>query len=200
MHEPSPLILVVAALLVLGGPLLRASVRSKRRNRILAEARQFMESVQQRRALSPVPTALTLRPGEHAFYCAASVLRETRLVQLDQPHRAGTGLAGRLGLRRVGGHSVWVESSSRTGSGVLTVTNQRLVFVSRAMARSLLLDSIAQVDSDLNWVELELQDEPGRLRFRAANPLILAAIIRLCLQVDNPLDLADTTVHLTLVD
>lgn len=199
MIEPTPLTVAVTALLVLGAPVLRLSLRRRRWNRLLAEAQQFVERVQQRRALSPVPTAVALEPGEHAFYCAPSVFFETGLVQLN-PSLATSADAAQPaagGRRR---RPVWRPKRTRAVSGLLTVTNQRLVFEAPAQRRTVPLERMAHVASGLRRVELGLRGERNRLVFTAANPVILAAIIRLCGQADNPLDLADTTLRVTLMD
>lgn len=199
MLEPSPLTVAVAAVLVLGTPLLRLGLRRRRWNRLLAEAQQFVARVQQSRALSPVATGLALGPGEHAFYCAPSVFYETGLVQLKPKQGSSAGAA-----RAVGGawrrRPVWRQMRTGAVRGLLTVTNQRLVFEAPMQCRTVPLERMAHVASGLSRVELGLQGQRSRLVFTAANPVILAAIIRLCGQVDNPLDLADTTLRVTLVD
>lgn len=201
MIEPTPLTVSVAALLVLGVPLLRLGLRRRRWNRLLAEAQQFVERVQQQRALSPVATGLALGPGEHAFYCAPSVFYETGLIRLEakSPNPASASAhppARRWGWRR----PRWRQVRTRAVSGRLTVTNHRLVFEAPSERRTVPLERMAHVASGLKRVELGLQGERSRLVFTAANPVILAAIIRLCGQVDNPLDLADTTLRVTVVD
>lgn len=52
------------------------------------------------------------------------------------------------------------------------------------------------------FLELEVSVE-GRQKsmvFEAANPLILATIIRICCQADDPLDLSQTTLNVTFVE
>ena len=85
--------LLVIAILVTAIIAIVAVVSAKRRREkrasLLKQARDFVATVQQNRALPTVTTDIILKPGESAFYSTPSVLYETRAVRHYQAGHTG---------------------------------------------------------------------------------------------------------------
>jgi hypothetical protein len=167
----------------------RRREREQREGRahMFAEARAFAAGVQQRRALPTVATNIILKSGEVAFYSAPSVLYETRAV-------------GRHQLDSAGVRSTSTQQCRQIDTGRLTVTSKRLIFDGPGTDRILQLSKLVSVESDLTAVEVSAQGRQKSMFLTAANPLILALIIRICCQADDPRDLSQTTLDVTFVE
>jgi hypothetical protein len=138
---------------------------------MFAEARAFAAGVQQRRAVAVVGTNLILRGGEAAFYCEPSTLCEPR--------------AG--GWRLV-------------DSGSLAVTSGRLVFDGVRADRVLALKKIISVESLLDAVVVSVEGRQRSMLLSAANPCILALILRICCQAPDPRDLSHVELDVTFAE
>jgi hypothetical protein len=188
-------IAVVAGAAVVVLLIWRATARETRRRerdqqawraRMYADARAFAAAVQQKRVLPVVATNVILKPGEVAFYSAPSTLYETREVRHYQTDRAGARSLGSQQWRQI-------------DTGTLTITNKRLIFDGLANDRTVPLSKILSVHTDLMAIAVSVEGRRKGMVLDAANPLILAFILRLCCQVDDPRDLSQTELDVTFV-
>lgn len=177
-----------------------AAQHRKHKERLLAEARQFMQFVEDRKALMPAATSVILKSGETAFYSAPSALHETRAVRHYQSGSTGFRVAKGVYVGGTKGRSVSTQEWAQIDSGVLTVTNRRLIFDGGATDRVVALRKVVGVESSLRGVEVSVEGRQKSMVFGAANPLIVAAIIRICCQAEDPLDLSQTNLNVTFVE
>jgi hypothetical protein len=192
------LILIIIAMLIVRAT--RASEKREFRARLLAEARQFMADVQNAHVLPTVPADIILKAGESAFYAAPAVLYETRAVRHYQSGHAGFRVAKGVYIGATSGCSLSSQEWSKIDAGRLTVTNKRLVFEGGGAHRSIPLKKIVSVVSSFTDVQVSAEGRQKTMAFEAANPLILAGIIRICCQVEDPLDLAQATLNVSFVE
>lgn len=174
-----------------------AANRRKHRARLYAEAREYIALVQQGQALPTVPANLILKSGESAFYSAPSALYETRAVRHYQSGFTGFRVAKGIYIGGSRGRSTSSQEWSKVDSGMLTITNKRLIFDGGSADRSVALGKILSADSSIDGVEVSVENRQKSMVFAAANPMILATIIRICCQADNPLDLSQTPLNIT---
>jgi hypothetical protein len=143
---------------------------------------------------------MILKSDENAFYSASSALHETRAVRHYEAGHAGFRVAKGVYIGGTKGRSTSTQEWNKIDTGVLTVTNRRLVFDGVSEDRTVLLDKIVSVESDASSIQVSVDDRQKSMIFEASNPLILAAIIRICCQTVNPLDLSKTTLNLSVVE
>jgi hypothetical protein len=200
--ESLVLILIISfpALIILAIRENRKSRNREFRARLLAEARQFMADVQDGHVLPTVPADIILKPGEIAFYAAPSVLYETRAVRHHQAGHAGFRVAKGVYVGGTSGCSVSNQEWGKIGAGRLTVTNKRLVFEGGGAHRSIPLKKTVSVVSSFTDVQVSAEGRQKTMAFEAANPLILAGIIRICCQVEDPLDFSQATLNVSFVE
>ncbi len=200
MEYAIPIGLAVVVALIILVAVANAAQRRKHKERLFAEARQFMQFVEHRKALAPVATNVILKSGETAFYSAPSALYETRAVRQYQSGSTGFRVAKGVYIGGTKGRSVSTQEWAQVDSGVLTVTNRRLIFDGGAADRTVTLGKVVSVESSLSGVEVSVEGRQKSMVFGAANPLVVAAIIRICCQADDPLDLSQTTLNVTFVE
>ena len=92
-----------------------------------------------------------------------------------------------------------VVNSSRGGllrSGWLTITNKRLVFVGGSEDRTIPLNKVVFVNSNVTGIVLSVERRQKAIALEAANSLIASLIIRLCCQVSDPLNLSGDNINI----
>jgi hypothetical protein len=178
----------------------KAARRRRRKANMYAEARRYVEAAQISHALPTVRTSVILKPGEFAFYSAYSVLFETRAVRHYQAGHTGFRLAKGVYIGGSRGRSTSSQEWSKIDSGILTVTNERLIFDGGGADHSVVLSKILSADSSLNGVEISVEGRGKSMIFTADNSLVLATIIRICCQASDPLDLSKTTLDITFIN
>ena len=190
---------VIVLLGIFSVPLAKAIFRLFRKKRLYSEARTFMSGVRQRRALPVVQTNLLLKANEVAFYSAPSALYETRAVRQYRSRHTGIRLAKGFYIGRTKGRSISTQQWTKIDTGKLTVTNLRVIFEGRSENRSISVNKIVSVESGLNQIEVATESRQKSMMFAASNPLILAAIIRICSQVEDARNLSHTTLNVEYV-
>jgi len=200
MEYAVPIGLVVVVALIVWVKIANAARRRRHRAFLFAEARQFMEGVKQCQALPTVATNIILKSGESAFYSAPSALYETRAVREYQSGFAGFRVVKGVYIGGSKGRSISTQEWSKIDIGILTFTNKRLIFDGRGTDRIIMLNKIVSVESSLSGVEVSVEGRQKSMVFEAANPLMVATILRICCQVDNPLNLSQTTLDVSFVE
>jgi hypothetical protein len=154
--------------------------------RICADSDEYFAIMDESVGLPTLPTNLLLQYDERAFYCAPSSLFETRAVRYSQSGFVGFRVARGVWVGGSQGRSVSNQEWTKIDSGTLTVTNQRIVFDGEREVRTIPLKRIVSVESMRDSVDLAIENRQKSMVFEAANPLILASIIRLsCKGYDN---------------
>ena len=174
-----------------------AARRRKHKEQLFAEAREFVESVQERKALDPVSTDVILKSGETAFYSAPSALYETRAVRHYQSGTTGLRIAKGIYVGSTRGRSVSTQEWSCVDTGRLTVTSKRLIFCGGRADRTVQLSKVVSIESSFTAVEVSVEGRQKRMVLQADNPFVVAVIIRICSQADDPLDLSEMTLNVT---
>jgi len=174
----------------------RAKQQNEQKEFVLAQARDFAAIVQQNRALPAVPTNLIFKSGEAAFYSTPSALYETRAVRHYQSGFTGFRVAKGVYIGGSSGRSTSTQEWARIDTGRLTITNQRLVFDGGQQDRTVPLSKIVSVDCSPTSIYVSVEGRQKTMVFDAANPMIAAAIIRICRQVDDPLNLSEHNINL----
>jgi hypothetical protein len=156
------------------------SKRQRERKAVLVEqARQFTATVEQTKALPSVAANIILKPGEVAFYSAASALYETRALRHYQAAHTGFRVAKGVYIGGTSGRSTSTQEWAKIDTGWLTITNQRLVFDGGKEDRAVPLSKIVSVHCSLTRIEVSVEGRQKVMVFDAANPLIASTIIRL---------------------
>jgi hypothetical protein len=173
-----------------------AKRRREKRARLLNEAREFVATVQQNRALPTVTTDIILKSGESAFYSTPSVLYETRAVRHYQAAHTGVRVAKGVYLGGTSGRSVSTQQWAKLDAGRLTITNKRLVFVGRKEDRTIPLNKVVSVEPNLTEIIISVEGRQKAMALEVANPLIAMTIIRLCPHVADPLNLSGDNINI----
>jgi hypothetical protein len=200
MEYAIPIVIVAVIAVCIWVAVANAKRQRERRAQMFAEARAFMASVEQSRALPVVGTNVMLKSGEVAFYSAPSALYETRAVRHYQAGHTGFRVAKGVYIGGTSGRSTSTQEWSKIDTGYLTVTNKRLIFDGGAQDRTVQLSKIVSAESSSTGIEVSVEGRQKSMVFESGNPLILAAIIRICCQTEDPRDLSQTTLNVTFAE
>ena len=148
-------------------------------SRIRAKADAYFSHLEGSDGIPTVPTHLALHTDERAFYCAASSLYEPRDTRYQQPRSGGFQLARGVWIAGSPDRSVTQRAWEKLDSGMITVTNQRVVFDGRSESVIIPIKRLDSVQAMGDSVELRITGRKKNMVFEAANPLILASIIHL---------------------
>jgi len=185
---------VIAVVIAICAGAISAANGKKRR---LADAQSFAEFVREHRVLPRVATSVMLKPDEAAFYSSPTKLYETRAVRYHQSSGARVRIAKGISVGGSSGRSTSTQEWSQIDSGLLVVTNKRIVFDGGAENRSVTIKSIISVNPSADSIEVSSEKRNKSMVFSAENPLILAAILSICCQASDPLDLSDTKLQIS---
>jgi hypothetical protein len=193
--DVSATIFSAVAVLVVGGIIAAAVViknkqRRERRALLFQQARDWAATVQQNHALPTVATNIMLKPRERAVYSSPSTLYETRAVRNYQAVHSGFRVAKGVYIGGSSGRSISTQQWTALDRGRLTITNQRLVFDGGKEDRTIPLSKVVSVHNSLTEVVVSAQGRQKPMALAVPNPPIASAIIRLCCQVSDPLNLA----------
>jgi hypothetical protein len=166
--------------------------RFNRKARILSSARNYIASANQRKALPTVNTDLILKGGESAFYSAPTSLLETRAVRQYQSGFAGFRVAKGIYIGGSRGRSFSTQEWTQIDSGKLVITNKRLIFAGNGSDRTVNISRVVHVNPMKDAIEISCEGRQKGMAFTTNNSLIVAAIIRICAEASDPLDLTDT--------
>jgi hypothetical protein len=172
--------------------LVDVAFRMNRKARIISSARNYIASANHNRALPTVNTDLILKSGERAFYSAPASLYETRAVRQYQSGFAGFRVAKGIYIGGSRGHSFSTQEWQQVDKGKLVITNKRLIFAGNGSDRTVNISKIVHVNPMKHGIEVSAEGRQKSMAFSADNSLIVAAIIRICAEADDPRDLTDT--------
>jgi hypothetical protein len=196
---------LVVTILIIGIPVIaiivvvsqvRAKQRRTQRELMVQQARDFIATVQQKRALTTVATTIILKPDEQAFYSTPSTLYETRAVRRYQAGHTAFRVAKGVYVGGTSGRSISTQEWAKLDTGSLTITNKRLVFVGDKEDRTIPLNKVVSVDSTLTEIVVSVEGRQKVMTLTVPNSLIAAAIIRLSPHANDPLNLPDDKISL----
>ena len=151
----------------------KARQERKRWERVQEEADAYLAAVEKTKGLPAVTTSLLLPAGEYAYYCAPSNLYEAREVRRYYSYSLTDDVA--LGSSWPGAAQ---QQLARIDSGTLTITNQRLIYAGPMEERTVLLANVISIETSRDSVQISSSCREKSMLFGAANPLILAMVIR----------------------
>jgi hypothetical protein len=70
----------------------------------------------------------------------------------------------------------------RIDSGILTITNKRLIFDGTKETRVISLEKLLSTEVAIDSVEISVENRQKGMALLAENPIILSSVIRLCCQ------------------
>jgi len=154
---------------------------------IRADAHEYLELAQKAGRFPTVETDVILKPDEKAYYSAPSSLYETRAVRHYQSGFAGFRVAKGIWVGGSSGRSVSNQEWTKLDSGMLTITNQRVIFDGASTDRTISIKKLVSVHPMRDSVELSVENRQKSMIFQAANPLILATVIGISGNVSDDL-------------
>lgn len=172
----------------------------KKKELMIAEANEFSNKLNEEKNLPAIPTQILLKSGEEAFAQTESILSETRGVS----YHKGSSSGGAVRLMK----GVYVGGSSRSGksetkqeikeidTGLLILTNKRLVFDGSNENRTILLERIISFEPHIDSIEISTENRTKSMRFTVPNSFIWVFTLQVLIQSPNPHKLGD--VHLTV--
>lgn len=176
----------------------------KRKDRLLAEAKQFYRDIDSSRSLPVVSTSLMLEAGEVAFFSETTPLMETRAVRQSRSGHVGVRVAKGVYAGSSQGTSVSTQEWTQIDEGQLVITNRRIVFQGTSTSRSIKFPKVLSIDYDLTEAKgvvlMAVEGRQKNMAFQASNPAVLSAIVQLCKQVDDPLDLSGLTFQMNFFE
>lgn len=168
-------ILPIAVLVVVVWIVLKWITRARRRARVKRlkdEAINFFNEIERTGTLTRPATQLMLQKGEVAIFDEKSILSESRAYRLYGG--AGTRVGG---VYVGGGVSESQQRLKRIDEGILTLTNERLIFDGSLENRTLALSDILSVNPWLDAIEVSIRRRAKSQVFSASNPFIWTMLI-----------------------
>jgi len=197
-------VIVIVTIAAVGILIFLAKEAEKRKQRLIAETRKFHDAINTHRSLRVVPTSLMLNAGEVAFFCVATPLLETRAVRQSSSGHVGVRVARGVYAGSSQGTSFSTQEWTVIDEGQLVVSNQRIVFQGGNTNRAFKFPKVMSLDYDLSEpkgvVILAVEGRQKNMAFRVPNPAILSAIVQICKQVDNPLDLSGREIQFNVFE
>jgi len=166
-----------------------------RKARIVSQAKKYIALANHQHALPVIGTDMILKNGESAFYSAPASLYETRAVRQYQSGFAGFRVAKGVYIGGSKGRSFSTQEWTKIDNGKLVITNKRLIFAGNGSDRALNVSKVVHVSPMKDAIEISAEGRQKGMAFTAENPLIVAAIIRICAEATDPLDLTDTPLN-----
>jgi hypothetical protein len=154
----------------------------ERKNKLIEELNLFTEQIKARKSLIPITTVVLLRKGEKAYLEGNTTLLETRAIRYHT--RGGMGFRVMKGVY-VGGASGTSESKDEwrvIDKGILTLTNERLIFDGDKEDRVIPLKKIISVKTSLDSIEISAETRKKSMLFTLNNPLIWATVIQVLIK------------------
>ena len=144
-----------------------------------AEYRKWRHDVAVRRGLQVFDAEVSLEVGEHCHFKATATLAEPRAVR-DTSHLGGAvrvarGVAVLAGSSHSESHDEWRELSS----GVLYVTNRRIIFDGEKHNRTVKLSTIMSVQAEPLSIAVSTTNRQKTLLFTNVNGKIAQGVINI---------------------
>lgn len=144
-----------------------------------AEYRRWRHGVAVRRGLQTVEADVTLEAGERCHFKTVATLAEPRAVR-DTSHLGGAmrvarGVAVLAGSSHSESHDEWRELSS----GVLYVTNRRIIFDGEMHNRSIKLSTVMSLQAEPLSLAVSLSNRQKTVLFTGINGKIAQGVINI---------------------
>ena len=176
----------------------------KRKDRRLEEASRFANQLASTGQLPTVSTPLLLEQGEVAFFSESTPLLETRAVRSSRSGHVGVRVAKGVYAGSSQGTSSSTQEWTVIDEGQLVITNRRVIFSGGATNRTFKFAKIVSIDYDLHQPDsialLSVEGRQKNMAFQVSNPAIFSAIVQLCKQVDDPLQLSGRDFQFHVID
>jgi len=156
------------------------------RKKLLSQANRYFAEVNSQKGLIPITSTILLKKGEQAYLETNTTLMETRSVRYSSGGGAGVRVAKGVYVGAGGSKSESNQEWRRIDTGVLVVTNQRIIFDGSSQNRVSQLDSILSVTPYFDAIEISLDGRQKSIMFDVANPYIWAAVINILCSTDDP--------------
>ena len=146
----------------------------ERQKRNRDEAYRFFVDIEQQKTLPGTQVDVVLKEGEIGVFQEPSVLLETRA------YRVYGGAGTRIGGIYVGGGAS--ESHQRLreiDSGILVLTNQRLIFDGQHESRSVNLRDVISANTSSDAIEISSNRRQKSQIYKVQNPIIWAQMIQM---------------------
>ena len=144
-----------------------------------AEYKRWRHGVAVRRGLQTVDAEVALEAGERCHFKATATLAEPRAVRntahLGGAVRVAKGVALLAGNSRSESHDEWRELSS----GVLYITNRRIIFDGEMHNRSIKLSSVMSIQAEPLALAVSMSNRQKTVLFTHMNGKIAQGVINI---------------------
>jgi hypothetical protein len=142
---------------------------------------EFTQQLLARGTLEPIEVNLALRQSEFGYLEGPVALYENRAVRAYQsgPRLYTRIMPGVSISTGSSGHSKSHDEMTFVADGVLTLTNQRLVFIGVGESRTIPLDKVISIQSAPNGMIVSVESRTKNMWFDGLNPYIWPAVYQL---------------------
>ncbi|MEN9632929.1 MAG: hypothetical protein RL077_1333 [Verrucomicrobiota bacterium] len=202
MQPAYVLLLSIVAIFVVLAVLKANAVKSNREEQRrknesnAAEAEYFFQKVQSRRGLEPVATNLLLKAGETAYHAESSDLFEPRAVRVGTNNRVGFRVARGVWVGTGTSQSESTDVWKKIDSGLLVITNRRIIFDGQMGTRSLEMSKIVSISPQSDAIEVSVENRQKSSGFSCTNPFKVWAIGNTCARMPDPGKFGTDTIEL----
>lgn len=174
----------------------RAKAKTQALEKSLTEtAEKFFEEINRSNKFTPVETSLNLDNNEFAIYSSRSTMAEYKSQR--RFNAVGTtlkfgGVPVHLGHSRGESHNVLRDM----GTGTLTITNKRLIFIGSEKSWNSPLREILNSEISIDTITIFSSKRQAPYIFTASNPLIIKILISVLPKLD--VNSSDDSVRINL--
>ena len=174
---------VLLGVLVFALDIIVARVRRRKRNAaLLAEFEEWKKKTDAAGGIESGDCGLQLPHGEECFYATGATLCEPRAVRVSRHGGYGVRATRRIGIfegeSRSESHDEWRAIST----GVLYLTNKRLIFTGDMQNRSVKLADILSADAFIDALDVRTETRTKSMRFSNINGSIAKQILALLMR------------------
>lgn len=161
------------------------------RDKLLSEANNWLDDLNKKRDLKPVKTDVMLKKGEEAFFNEQTVLFEKKSVTYRQSNRSGGAVRIAKGVYMGGssgqGKSETTQEWRQIDSGIVTITNKRIIFSGKGVNKNIPLKKVISTDiSSLNTITIATESSSRNIMFSLSNPYIFTIVFRVLIFCPDP--------------
>lgn len=154
-------------------------IGKNKREELIAEARGFIQNIEQTGKLPVVETLVSLKPDEHAFLSEEAKLKEMRSFSVRSSSGMGVRLMKGVYLGKSSGTSRGQTELRDIDKGTLVFTNTRIIFDGNSENRVIPMDKILSMRPYLDAVEISIENKQKSEYFLVRNPLLWTSVYQI---------------------
>ncbi len=164
---------------------------------LIDEANSYVAVAKEGKKLPTIESSALMEKNELAFMEGGSILSEPRSVRKTSGGMAGVRIMKGVTVGGFGSESRSSLEWTKLDSGILTITNQRLLFRGNLENRTIPLNKIVSFNTTKQTIEVSVDGKTKISSYKIQNPYIWGTIFNILRNVADPSDLSGVDLDIT---